>query len=71
MATKRLPRPCDPIQLARLVGDILTGQVKDEVEDGKDPAAVELGRIGGLKGVRLRVQRFTAEQRSEICASSS
>lgn len=31
-----------------LAGDIATGQAKDEVEDGKDDAAVEFGRHGGL-----------------------
>ena len=54
VATKRLPRPRDPIALAKLIGDIATGQVVDEVEDGKNAAAVELGRRGGLKGGRAR-----------------
>jgi hypothetical protein len=36
MATKRIPRPRDPIALAKLIGDIATGQVGDTVEDGKD-----------------------------------
>jgi hypothetical protein len=27
MATKRIPRPRDPISLAKLIGDIATGQV--------------------------------------------
>jgi hypothetical protein len=52
MATKRLPRPRDPIQLGRLIVDIVTGQVEDRIEDGKDPTAVELGRRGGIKGGR-------------------
>jgi hypothetical protein len=37
MATKRRPR--DPIALAKLIGDIATGQVVDAVKDGKDAAA--------------------------------
>ena len=47
MATKRTPRPRDPIQLGKLMVDIATGQVANTVDDGKDPAAVELGRKGG------------------------
>jgi hypothetical protein len=35
MATKRLPRPRDPIALAKLIGDIATEQVVDEVDDGR------------------------------------
>ena len=33
---------------------------------GKNPAAVELGRLGGLKGGKARANRLTAEQRAEI-----
>jgi hypothetical protein len=47
MATKRLPRPRDPIVLARLIGDIAIGRVVDAVDDGKDAAAAERGRKGG------------------------
>ncbi len=47
MAIKRLPRPRDPIQLGKLIGDILTGQVVDAIDDGKSEAAAELGRLGG------------------------
>jgi hypothetical protein len=50
MATKRLKRPRDPIQLGKLIVDIATGQVEDQIEDKRDPAAVELGRRGGSKG---------------------
>jgi hypothetical protein len=37
MATKRLPRPRDPIQLGKLIVDIATGQVEDRVEDDRPP----------------------------------
>jgi len=33
--------------------------------EGKDPAAVELGRKGGLKGGKARAEKLTAEQRSD------
>jgi ubiquinone biosynthesis protein UbiJ len=66
MALKRLPRPRDPIQLAKLIGDIATGQVVDAVDDGKDEAASALGRLGGLKGGKARAEALSAEQRSAI-----
>ncbi len=47
MALKRTPRPRDPIQLAKLIGDIATGQVPDVVDDGKDAGAAAMGRKGG------------------------
>jgi len=34
--------------------------------EGKNPAAVELGRLGGLKGGKARLEKLTSEQRSEI-----
>ena len=37
-----------------------------EPEHVKDPAAVELGRRGGLKGGKARAASMTPEQRSEI-----
>ncbi len=57
MTAKRLKRPRDPVQLGKLIGDILTGQVEDRAparpeDSNKDQAAVALGRKGGLKGGR-------------------
>jgi len=62
MAIKRIPRPRDPIQLAKLIGDIATGQVVDAVDDGKDEAAAAMGRKGGP----ARAAAMTAQQRAEI-----
>ncbi len=33
--------------------------------EGKNPAAVELGRRGGLKGGKARAAKLTPEERSE------
>ncbi len=62
MAIKRTPRPRDPVQLGKLMVDIMTGQVPDTVEERKDPAAVELGRKGG----QARAQALAPERRAEI-----
>ena len=47
-------RPRDPAQLAKLMIDIASGDIEDKAPDiinpDKDPAAVSLGRRGGLKG---------------------
>ncbi len=37
----------------------------------KDPAAVALGRKGGLKGGRARAAALTAERRSEIARQAA
>ena len=66
MATKRIPRPRDPISLAKLIGDIATGQVADAVEDGTDGISPK-GRAGG----RSRAANLTAEQRAEIARNAA
>lgn len=66
MPDRSRKRPRDPNQVAKLVVDIATGEVEDVTSDaGKDPAAVALGRKGGLKGGKARAEKMTAEQRSE------
>jgi hypothetical protein len=66
MPDRSRKRPRDPNQLAKLIVDIATGDIEDTPEDdGKDPAAVALGRKGGLKGGKARAAKMTPEQRSE------
>ena len=47
-------RPRDPNQLGKMIVDISVGEIDDQAPapdlKGKDPAAVSLGRRGGLKG---------------------
>ena len=37
----------------------------------KNKAAVELGRLGGLKGGKARAEKLTKEQRSEIARKAA
>ena len=65
-------RPRDANQLAKLVVDIATGEVDDvPVLDGKNPAAVELGRLGGLKGGKARAAKLSAKRRTEIAKKAA
>jgi hypothetical protein len=47
--------------------DLATGEAEDDAspQPEKNPAAVELGRKGGLKGGKARATKMTPEQRSE------
>ena len=72
----RKPRPRDPNQLAKLIVDIATGQVEDRAdsqpeETGKDPAAVSLGRRGGLKGGKARMQKLSKPDRIELAKKAA
>lgn len=76
MTAKRLKRPRDPVELGKLIGDILTGQVEDIADpdpkdEGKNPAAVELGRMGGLKGGRARADSLTPAHRKQIAKAAA
>jgi hypothetical protein len=59
-------RPRDPNQLGKLIVAISTGEVEDGPPSGedKDPAAVALGRRGGLKGGPARAAKLSPRQRS-------
>ena len=70
--TTRPKRPRDPIALAKMIGDIATGQVEDVDPDvGKNPAKVESGRKGGIKGGALRSSSLSRERRSEIAKKAA
>jgi len=60
-------RPTDASQLAKLIVDIASGEVEDKPDYGdKNPAAVELGRLGGKKGGKARAESMTPEERREV-----
>ena len=59
---KRLKRPRDPVQLAKLIGDIATGQAEDAQSESLHVGA----RAGGRKGGKARARKLTPQQRSEI-----
>lgn len=68
---KKLPR--DPNQRAHAVVGILTGEIEQQPEppDTRDPAAVSLGRRGGLVGGKARAAKLTPEQRREIAKKAA
>ena len=62
--------PRDVNQLAKFIVDQSTGKAP-KVEPEKNPAAVALGRLGGLKGGKARAESLTPEQRSEIAQKAA
>jgi hypothetical protein len=71
--TDRPKRPRDTNQLAKLIVDLAAGEaseVPDASADTRDPAAVELGRRGGLKGGKARAGALTPERRAEIARAA-
>jgi hypothetical protein len=68
---KKLPR--DPNQRAKAIVDRLTGEAEEPTEPAstKNPAAVELGRLGGLKGGKARADKLSPEKRTEIAKKAA
>ena len=55
-----------------IVDDATTEELLDKTaEHGKNPAAVLLGRLGGLKGGKARAASLSAEKRSEIAKNAA
>ena len=57
MARKHPKRPTDLSQAAKFVIDVATGQTEDS-EPAKNPAAVALGRRGGLRAAKPERQNY-------------
>jgi len=65
-------RPRDTNQLAKFITDLATGEQQEpDKYKGKNPAAVELGRLGGLKGGKARAQKLSAKKRKEIAKKAA
>ena len=62
-------RPRDLNQWAKCMVDLATGQAPPMA--AKDPAAVALGRKGGLKGGNARAAKLSPEKRAEIAKKAA
>lgn len=75
MPERSSKRPRDLNQLARRLVQEATGDAPLEQprtpQRQKDPAAVALGRRGGLKGGAARASKLSPEQRSEIARKAA
>lgn len=62
----------DTQQLARSVLDAVVPEGDHpEAEPEKNPAAVALGRLGGLKGGKARAEKLSSEQRAAIAKKAA
>ena len=69
---KRSSKPKDINQLAASIIVDAVGEPAPILPDGeKNPAAVALGRMGGLKGGKARAESLTPKKRSEIAKKAA
>ena len=63
---KRSSKKQDINELAASVVAVATDETRE-----KNPYAVALGRLGGLKGGKARAKKLTAKQRTEIAKKAA
>jgi hypothetical protein len=69
---KKTKMPTDVNQRAKAIVDFATStEDVPDPDEGKDPAAVALGRKGGLKGGKARAEKLTPEERSEAAKKAA
>lgn len=74
MTAQRPKRPRDVNQLAKLMVDMATGDAPPDVataSPAKNPAAVALGRLGGMKGGKARADSLSRKRRVEIARAAA
>lgn len=72
MPERSSKRPRDVNELAtQLVAEAVGDEPPFDPDEGKDPAAVALGRKGGLKGGKARAAAMTPEERSAAARNAA
>ena len=61
----------DANTIAKSIVDQATGEAPPPADDGKNPAAVALGRLGGLKGGKARAIVLTPARRKAIAKKAA
>jgi len=59
------------VQEATKQAESKSEETEPELIEGKNPHAVALGRLGGLKGGKARFEKLTPEQRKEIARKAA
>ncbi|MDT8068441.1 MAG: hypothetical protein ROO76_09785 [Terriglobia bacterium] len=55
----------------KAIGETLTGEPLPNPDEGKNPAAVALGKLGGAKGGRARAENLSKKERSRIARQAA
>ena len=75
-----LDRLCYPLSMEKkqkkltdinLIASRIVAEVITESKPEKNPAAVALGRLGGLKGGKARAKKLSASKRKEIAQKAA
>jgi hypothetical protein len=70
-AAKRTAKPQQKRDENQMAFDTLQQIMKQTEGTGKNPLAVALGRLGGLKGGRARAEKLSESERSESASKAA
>ena len=72
-SSKKSKKPTDINKLAKSIVEeaIVEELLQKAAKDGKNPAAVMLGRLGGLKGGKARAAKLSVEKRKQIARKAA
>ena len=70
-SSKKRPDEDDPNVIAFDVVQQATAEDEPETTPAKNPAAVALGRLGGLKGGKARAEALSSERKREIAQKAA
>ena len=59
------------ILASQIVAEVTQEIHTDNIQPGKNPAAVALGRLGGLKGGPARAKKLSSKKRKEIARKAA
>ncbi len=73
---KKTKLPTDINKKAKSIVDLATSEDNEPIDseltaDGKNAAAVALGKLGGLKGGKARANSLSPERRAEIAKKAA
>lgn len=69
-----MPKRSSKLDLNQLAASIVGAATKEPAKESppeKNPAAVALGRLGGLKGGKARAEKLSAKKRKEIAKKAA
>jgi hypothetical protein len=57
-------RPREPNQLAKMIADVVAGEVADAISEEKKRPRPKRGQSGGSKGAKARAKRLSRKERA-------
>jgi RNase adaptor protein for sRNA GlmZ degradation len=68
---KALSKTRKTLDINEMASQIVAAATRGQFQNGKNPLAVALGRMGGKKGGKARAEKLSSERRKEIALKAA